>query len=139
MPTISVQIDAAEKLALRSQALALLADMSDWLVAHENDDGDDYFARAKLCNQMIRQLKDWESQTLQIVTTDHQAGAAVDGINRATDALTQAQARIDNIGAQIDVFAGFLDLMGAIAGGNPSSIVKSSAAVYKAAMAVKPV
>lgn len=128
---ISVQLDLNEIAELRQHALALAQEMSNWLKTHT--DAADYFDRAEMLRELIAQLDCWEKQGIDIAVDTNMAGRAVDQINAATEALQNASARVAAIGAKVEVFGAFVDLMVAISSGNPSDIVKKGKSFVDAA------
>jgi hypothetical protein len=128
---ISVQLDLNEIAELRQQSLTLAKEMSIWLKS--NPGAPDYFARAEMLRELIAQLDHWERQGIEIAVDSNMAGGAVDQINAATKSLQKATARVASIGAKVEVFGAFVDLMVAISAGKPEDIVKKGIALADAA------
>lgn len=130
---ISVQLTPDELAELRQQAITLAKDMSAWLQNNQGDD--DYFERAGKLRELIAQLDIWEKQGVDIMTDTNLAGTAIDHINQATEALQHASKKVVSIGANIEAFGAFVDLMVAISSGKPDAIIKQGIALRDAATA----
>lgn len=128
---ISVQLNLEEISELRQQAISLAKEMSLWLKINTN--APDYFDRAEMLRELIAQLDHWERQGIAIAVDNYMAGSAVDQINAATESLQKAATRVASIGAKVEVFGAFVDLMIAISAGQPEDIVKKGVALADAA------
>lgn len=128
---ISVQLTLGEIAELRQQSLALAKEMSTWL--KHNTGAPDYFDRGEMLRELIAQLDHWEREGIEIAVDTNMAGGAVDQINAATESLQKAAARVASIGAKVEVFGAFVELIVAISSGKPEDIVKKGIALADAA------